>query len=46
MSGTVRHPHRARARAVASTTPHQSGLFTAAGMMMGLLALWALLVTI
>jgi len=45
MSGPVRHPHRSRA-GLAVAAPAQSGLMTAAGLIMGLLAVWAVLVTI
>ena len=46
MSGTVRRLHRTRAPRVAAAASHQSSLMTSAGLVVGLLALWALLVSI
>ncbi len=47
MSDTARHMRRTRARAkAAATNPTQSGLIASAGLVVGLLAIWALLVTI
>jgi hypothetical protein len=47
MSGSVRCLNQTRARAgVAATRPDQTGVIAVAGLMMGLLALWVLLVTI
>ena len=47
MSDTARRTHRTRARArVAATTSTQSSLIASAGLVVGLLAIWALLVSI
>ncbi len=47
MSDTARRTHRTRARAwVAATTSTQSSLIATAGFAVGLLAIWALLVSI